>query len=115
MLNKKIVLALILVSIVIISGCAGGKIAKYASSKIKKPQMSYNPPVYSFTPKQYNDPEYNLPLKELPENYQRDFVGKFEKELTPEQIHTLLNNGVVIIPGEEDRFEKGSCSFSGRI
>ena len=105
MFNKKILLGIILVSIIVISGCADEKIAKYTSGKIKEPQLSYNPPVYSFTPKQYNNPEYDLPLVELPENYQRDLVGKFEVNLNEQQKKQLLENGVVIIPGKNDRFE----------
>ncbi len=113
MFNKKIIIGLILVSIIIISGCANEKIAKYSSGKIKEPQLSYNPPTYSFTPKQYNNPEYNLPLTELPENYQRDLVEKFNVNLNEKQKQQLLENGVVIISGqEEDRFEHAYAKLS---
>jgi len=113
MFNKKIIIGLLLVSIIIISGCANEKIAKYTSGKIKEPQLSYNPPTYSFTPKQYNNPEYNLPLTELPENYQRDLVEKFKVNLNEKQKQQLLENGVVIISGqEEDRFERAYAKLS---
>ncbi len=107
MSKKKFILVLLVLSIVLISGCVmNEKIAKYTSGKIKEPILSYAPPEYNFTTKQYNNPEYELPLTELPENYQRDLVEKFNKQLTQEQIDTLLDNGVVILPGDKDRFEK---------
>jgi len=76
MINKTtLILGLLLISIILISGCANEKIAKYTSGKIKEPSLSYNPPTYSFTPKQYDNEEYKLPLAEIPENYERDIVG----------------------------------------
>ena len=104
-LCKKIIL-IFLIFIVLFSGCVmNEKIAKYTSGKIKEPVLSYSPPEYSFTAKKYNNPEYDLPLTELPENYWRDIKGKFNLDLTEEQKQRLLENGVVIIPGNEDRFE----------
>ncbi len=106
MFNNKIILFTLLIIIILISGCSNTKIAQYTSGEIQEPQMTYNPPAYSFTSKQYNNPEYDLPLQELPENYERDLVEKFNKKLTDEQISMLLDNGVVIIPSKGDRFER---------
>jgi hypothetical protein len=51
-------------------------------------------------------PEYSLPLKRLPENYQRDIVKKFGKKLTKEEKEIFLENGVLILAGKEyDKFE----------
>jgi len=106
MLDKNFIITLLLISIFLFSGCVmNEKIAKYTSGKIKEPVLSYSPPEYSFTVKEYNNPEYDLPLTELPENYERDIKGKFNLDLTEEQKQRLLENGVVIIPGNEDRFE----------
>jgi len=115
--KKKFVLALLFISIVLSSGCVmnekiNEKIAKYTSGKIKEPVLNYNPPEYSFTAKEYNNPEYDLPLRELPENYWRDIKGKFNLDLTEEQKQMLLENGVVIIPGNKDRFEKAYQELS---
>ncbi|MBW2970746.1 DUF3160 domain-containing protein, partial [Candidatus Woesearchaeota archaeon] len=68
-------------------------------------QLSYNPPEYSFDQPKFNNPEYDLPLEELPENYQRDLVEKFGKELSKEQLEIFLENGVIILPGDSERFE----------
>ena len=107
--RKYLVLGLLLVSIVLACGCTdeygAKKIAKYTSGKIEEPVLSYDAPVYSFTEKQYDNEEYALPLNELPENYRRDILGKFNMDLTGEQERVLLNNGVVIVPGNDDRFE----------
>ncbi len=109
--SKLFVLFLILV--VFVSGCVmDEKVARYTSGKIKKPALSYNPPKYSFVPKKYNNPEYELPLTELPENYQRDIVKKFHRPLTQEQIDILLNNGVVILPGSQERFTDAYAELS---
>jgi len=111
-LCKKIIL-LFLIFIILISGCVTNKkIPKYTSGKIKEPVLSYSPPNYSFTAKEYNNPEYELPLTELPENYERDIKGKFNLDLTEEQKQILLENGVVIIPGNEDRFEHAYSKLS---
>ena len=115
--KKKFVLALLFISIVLSSGCVmnekiNEKIAKYTSGKIKELVLNYNPPEYSFTAKEYNNPEYDLPLRELPENYWRDIKGKFNLDLTEEQKQMLLENGVVIIPGNKDRFEKAYQELS---
>ncbi|RLJ05907.1 MAG: hypothetical protein DRP18_02060, partial [Candidatus Aenigmatarchaeota archaeon] len=83
--NRKFIL-IFLISVVLTSGCVmNEKIAKYTSGKIKEPVLTYSPPEYSFTAKKYNNPEYELPLRELPENYQRDIVEKFGKNLTEKQ------------------------------
>lgn len=116
MVNKRNFVLGLLISIILISGCieknVDKKIAKYTSGKIKEPILSYNPSVYSFIAKEYNNPEYELPLMEVPENYQRDIVEKFGKKLTEEQVDILLNNGVVILPGNKDRFEKAYQELS---
>ena len=111
-MEKNIALVLLMVSIVSvvsISGCMeyiAEKIDEYTSGELQEPVLSFNPPRYSFTSKQYNNPEYNLPLTALPENYQRDIVNKFGTSLTTEQQSKLFQNGVVILPGgEHDRFE----------
>jgi len=102
---RKEIITILVLALLFISGCTNGSIPKYSPGKIKEPSLSYNPPLYSFTPQQYNHPEYNLPLTELPENYQRDLVEKFDVDLNEKQKKQLLENGVVIIPGEDDRFE----------
>ncbi|MCK4336222.1 MAG: hypothetical protein KAW40_05890, partial [Candidatus Aenigmarchaeota archaeon] len=58
--NFAFVLLLIsIVSIISVSGCTDvyvdEKIAKYTSGKIEEPSLSYDPPSYSFTPKQYDN------------------------------------------------------------
>ncbi|RLG14666.1 MAG: hypothetical protein DRN71_02815 [Candidatus Nanohalarchaeota archaeon] len=110
------ILGLLLVSIVLACGCTdeygAKKIAKYTSGKINEPVLSYDAPVYSFTEKQYDNEEYALPLGELPENYRRDILGKFNMDLTGEQERVLLNNGVVIISGDDDRFEHAYSELS---
>jgi len=75
------------------------------SAAIKEPKLTFDPPIYTFIPKQYDDPEYDLPLSGLPENYGRDIMQKFQKTLTPEQKDILLKNGVIILPGDKDRFD----------
>lgn len=113
-----VLLLISVVSIVLVSGCTvylEEKIAKYTSGKISEPVLSFNPPGYSFTPGQYHNPEYQLPLTELPENYQRDIVNKFGKSLTQTQQAQLFENGIVILPGEEyDRFENAYTYLSTR-
>ncbi len=103
--KKKPILYFLLSSMILISGCVDEKIPDYNSSKIKEPVLSYNPPEYSFTQGRYNNEEYTLPLEELPENYERDISGKFTLHLTDKQKEMLLTNGVVIVPGNNDRFE----------
>ncbi|OYT57433.1 MAG: hypothetical protein B6U68_01900 [Candidatus Aenigmarchaeota archaeon ex4484_14] len=103
-----------IVFLILLSGCVdkyiGGKIASYTAGKIDEPSLSYNPPSYDYVEKQYNHKEYDLPLLELPENYERDIKGKFGYQLSEKQKQQLLNNGVVIISGDAfgnnyDRFE----------
>ncbi len=42
--NKKLILYFLLSSMILISGCVDEKIPDYNSSKIKEPDLSYNPP-----------------------------------------------------------------------
>lgn len=85
---------------------SGEKTPVYAKGELDEPTLSYSPPSYSFAKQSYENPEYSLPLEELPENYQRDIIERFGKSLTDEQKQLLLGNGVVILPGGEyDRFE----------
>lgn len=97
----------IIVSAVLVSACitSNEKVAKYVSGRIAEPALSYDPPAYSFLPKQYDNEEYKLPLVELPENYIRDISGKFGLNLDDAQKRQLLANGAVLVPGVEDRFE----------
>ncbi len=70
-------------------------------------------PAYTFEETIYNNPEYSLPLSELPENYQRDIVERFGKQLTEEQKEILLTNGVLIMAGQDyDRFENAYGELS---
>ncbi len=93
----------------------GKKAPIYTSGSLAKPSLVRSLPIYEFSPETYNNPEYSLPLKELPENYQRDVVEKFGKELSAEQKEIFLNNGVVIIPGDKyDRFDKAYSMLSRR-
>ncbi|OGF60072.1 MAG: hypothetical protein A2Y62_19640 [Candidatus Fischerbacteria bacterium RBG_13_37_8] len=109
MYRKKVlygIAAAALVLLYCIFGCTLGKREPlYTAGKINEPVLSYNPPKYSFMPKQYDNEEYALPLKKLPENYERDIMRKFGKELSAEQKAYFLRYGVVILPGENDRFE----------
>lgn len=102
---RKLILYFLLIVLVLISGCIDEKAPSYTSGRIKEPVLSYNPPNYSFTQKHYDNEEYSLPLKELPENYERDISGKFALRLTDKQKELLLTNGAVIVPGNNDRFE----------
>ena len=85
---------------------------KYTTGKIDEPNLSYNMPVYSFVKGKYNNPEYKLPLKEMPDNYERDIKGKFNLDLTEKQKAVLKNNGVVIVSGGQDRFERAYNKLS---
>ena len=61
---------------------------------------------FSYQEKAYHNPEYSLPLRNLPENYQRDIVDKFGTSLNKDQKETLLSNGALIISGTKyDHFE----------
>ncbi len=83
----------------------GEKKPVYTLGELPRPKLSYSSPEYRFA-ENYSNPEYSLPLKGLPENYQRDVLERFGRELTEEQKNILLNNGVVIIPGgENEKFE----------
>ena len=88
------------------------KNALYPPGKINKPALSYNPPAYTFAAKQYKNEEYKLPLKALPENYERDINGKFKLALSEQQKQLLFKNGVVMIPGDSDRFEQAYKQLS---
>ncbi len=84
----------------------GEKESVYSSGTIQQPRLSMFLSTYEYTPEIYNNSEYELPLTELPENYQRDLVERFENNLSEEQIKTLLDNGAIILPGNKyDRFE----------
>ncbi len=84
----------------------GEKESVYSSGAIPQPRLSMFLSDYEYTPETYNNSEYELPLTELPENYQRDLVERFGNNLSEEQIQTLLNNGAIILSGTEyDRFE----------
>lgn len=90
----------------LVSGCVKPeRVIKYTKGEMNEPNLIYNPPAYSFVEKKYNNPEYSLPLIELPENYERDIKEKFNLDLTEAQKAVLKNNGVVIISGDQDRFE----------
>jgi len=72
-------------------------------------------PEFKFEEKTYHNPEYSLPLRDLPENYQRDIVEKFGKGLSEKQKQTLLNNGVLILSGNKyDHFENAFSSLKGK-
>jgi len=78
----------------------------YPSFPLEKPRI----PVVEkyeelkFTP---NNPEYELPLKEIPENYYRDVEERLGLKLSDSQLSTLLSNGVVIVrSGKHNRFEE---------
>ena len=93
----------------------GEKAPIYTSGSLIKPSLVYSPPIYEFSPETYNNPEYSLPLTELPENYQRDVVERFGEGLSMEQKEILLDNGVVIIPGGSyDRFDNAYSMLSRR-
>ncbi len=95
----------------LVSGCVKPegpvveRVIKYTAGDMTEPNLSYNAPIYSFAEKKYNNPEYKLPLKEMPDNYERDIKEKFGLDLTEEQKTVLKNNGVVVIAGDNDRFE----------
>lgn len=72
-------------------------------------------PEFEYEEKPYNNPEYSLPLEDLPENYQRDIVEKFGKTLTPEQRKILLENGALILRDKEyDQFENAFSFLEGK-
>ncbi|MCK4729804.1 MAG: DUF3160 domain-containing protein [Candidatus Aenigmarchaeota archaeon] len=84
----------------------GEKEAVYSSGSIQQPRLSMFLSDYTYIPETYNNPEYELPLTELPENYQRDLVERFGNNLSEEQIQILLDNGAIILQGNEyNRFE----------
>lgn len=77
-------------------------------SKISFPALALAStfPSYVFKQETYDNPEYSLPLSELPENYQRDIIERFGKQLNEKEKELLLKNGVLIISGDDyDRFE----------
>ncbi len=112
---KKEVAAFFLVGIVLLAGCVQEKVASYTAGKLQEPSLVYTPLAYSFTPQQYNSPEYDLPLTELPENYQRDIVERFRLSLTDGQKKTLLDNGVLIVPeADYDQFQHAYSKLSSR-
>ncbi len=91
----------------------GEKESVYSSGTIQQPRLSMFLSDYEYLPETYNNPEYELPLAELPENYQRDFVERFGNNLTEKQIQILLDKGAIILPGNEyDRFEHAYANLN---
>jgi len=85
----------------------------YTKGSLQELRLSYSKLDYSYQQQGINNPEYSLPLSQLPENYHRDIVNRFGKSLTEQQKQLLLNNGVLIIPGDGyDRFELAYSSLS---
>jgi hypothetical protein len=85
----------------------------YSQGVLEKPELSYSPLNYSFVQGTYNNPEYSLPLSELPENYQRDVDERFRNPLSQRKIDMFLNNGAIIVPGNEyDKFEDAFSTLS---
>ena len=82
------------------------KAPTYTAGALKAPVLSYDPPAYTYESKPYRHPEYRLPLRTLPDNYQRDLAGKFNLKLSRTQIQRLLKNGALIVPGKMEHFEK---------
>jgi len=64
-----------------------------------EPIFISEPEVFEYKDLTYQNPQYSLPLKSLPENYQKDLVEKLKKDLTSEQKNILLSNGALILPG----------------
>ena len=88
----------------------GKKGPYYSNRSLEKPVLVFSPPTYNYTKKQYNDSEYSLPLKQLPENYQRDIEKSFN--LNGQQKEILLKNGILIIQGNNfDRFDDAYSSL----
>jgi hypothetical protein len=81
------------------------KAPKYSPGKIDEPALVAAPPAYSYVKTPVDRPEYALPLKDLPENYERDLVEKLKLELGDEKKHQLLSNGVTVVPGDMTRFD----------
>ena len=107
---KKLIILSIILIIILVSVSSyfllptmvfSSKEAVYPKGELEKPKLSYSPLTYSFVQGNYNNPEYSLPLSEIPENYQRDIVERFRNDLSQDQQEILLKNGVVIIPGNE--------------
>jgi len=91
----------------------GAKSPVYTAGELREATLAYDQPEYVFVTQFYNNPEYTLPLAEMPENYQRDFVDRFGKAMSSEQQRLLLDNGVVIIPGTEyDMFSNAYARLS---
>jgi hypothetical protein len=109
-MGRKFFLTLFFILIILISGCddnavSSEKIPTYTPGRIEEPKLSYDPPKYNFIEKQYDNEEYELPLDGMPENYVRDIIGKFDMEFNDKQQEILQKNGVLIISGEEEKFE----------
>ena len=118
-MKKLIIFAIILIILILVSSyflfpsMISSKEAVYSKGELEKPKLSYSPLTYSFIQGTYNNPEYSLPLSELPENYQRDIIERFGKDLSHDQKEILLKNGAVIIPGNEyDKFENAFSTLS---
>ncbi len=107
-----IIFVLILSTLVFLSGCltekptSETKIPKYTAGKMPEPRLLLTAPEFQYSKKAFNNPEYSLPLTELPENYSRDIDERMHLSLSNEQKQMLLENGTVIIPSDKyDRFE----------
>ncbi len=77
----------------------------YPMNKLEKPELTAEIK-YIFYGENYSNPEYELPLKEMPENYERDIVRKLGIKFSEKQKQLFLENGVLIIPvNKYERFE----------
>ncbi len=117
-----LVFAILFLSTVFLSGCpwtpdikpkptptpsiTGAKTPTYSAGEFPNPMLLLAAPEFSYEEKEFSNPEYSLPLAEMPENYARDIGERMQLSLGYGEQETLLQNGAVIVPGEEfDRFE----------
>ena len=118
-LSMTLLLAMIVIGVGLISECSSATLPQHSVSvkpSFQSPLiLTAKAPAFKFEEKTYHNPEYALPLKELPENYRRDIVGKFGKNLSDEQKETLLKNGVLILPGKRyDHFENAFSNLRNK-
>ena len=106
-MRKKIKRILILLLVVLFLGVICWRIFQ-PKPEIIPEQLVFSPPIFISEPESfeykeldYQNPQYTLPLANLPENYQKDLVEKLKKELTKGQENLLLSNGVLILKGSE--------------
>ncbi|MCK4428932.1 MAG: DUF3160 domain-containing protein, partial [Candidatus Aenigmarchaeota archaeon] len=117
-MNKLIIASVIIVLALMCAGyylksstlLVGEKGSIYTIGDIQQPRLSLFLQDYKPVVENYNNPEYSLPLSELPENYHRDVFEKFGKDLSMQQKQILKDNGVVILSGGE--YEKFEPAFS---